>query len=385
MTEILEQSNIKLKDNANYPKQYANLLVKAKLLGKGRMILRCKNMTLDTMRYEDDTPTAPERKTLPSSPGILYLSFVKGTDNYYIGDWRKGLDEKEIEIINRQCNVPIPSEWYDDIRLVEGQEFDLSIPYHMFLYRGAQNSPQLAHDRLAVNDNQIFWFEDINASEMQADEKTKAYQSAIELITKLNDIEKAQLMKIMHYEFGVLEAGNSSSKVNVESNIIQFMSDDYRRGLMKKAWEKPEKKQLLLMYEALENQVINVTDAGTIVYNSNRSEIAVSKSDFCDKVSKNKDLAETIIKMTEIAKSAPTIVNSGEVSPNNLLGVEDYSLEYSTYEDLKYWPIEAVRMLLDREKVSYSENEGKDDLIRIFRKSKEREAVKPNAPAAQTK
>lgn len=351
----------------SYPASTKNLLIKAGLLGQGKKVLRCKNLEIVGMEYSDSgEPLRPKTAVLDSAPGILHIMFKKGPDNWYVNDWRRGLSEDEIKRINTECNIPYPSSWYEDIMLQEGQELDLSLPYHMFLYLAAQGSSQLAVSADSMDVNTLFWFEDIEASENQIEENIKVFQKALDIVNvKCDSIEeKVKLLKLLHYRFNIVDTFHNGTKIQIERTLAEFLDDRERREMIVQAYNLESKEAYLMLYDAIEADVINITDDGTIKYRGG-NEIATNMSDFIQKVTSSKELSKTIIERIKVQKSAPATVQPNEVAVSKR--VMEYDLSYSSKDELFAWPIEALRQLCDKKKIEYTQNMSAEEIIKLIK------------------
>lgn len=350
-----------MQQELNYPKRLKNLLIKANLLGKGKVQLFCKqfmvNYVNQSLSTDEDVSTI--QKPFDTSPGELAIFFKKDVNNYYINDWRIGLTKEEIELIRVECRVPEPNEYYEDIFIREGQVLDLEIPYQMFLYRAAQANPTLAANRALADSNAIFWFEDVENIESETKEKNEVFKRVAELVAKLDFIEKVKIMKIMNFEYNVFEAADIQNAKIVEERFTEFAQDYGRRVLILKAYDHPIKEQLNLLYEGFELGVLKKT--GDSIFTIGGENLGDNKEAFAESMKSESTRNKLIASITK-AKQAPSTVSKSDFLIVDST-VADYDLSYDTYDDLKYFPTEAMQKLLSKEGIAFEEMDPKEVLI----------------------
>jgi hypothetical protein len=175
----------------------------------------------------------------------------------------------------------------------------------------------------------------------------------------------------------------------VEERFTEFAQDYGRRVLILKAYDHPIKEQLNLLYEGFELGVLKKT--GDSIFTTGGMNLGDSKEAFAESLKSESTRNKLIADITK-AKQAPSTVSKSDflvVDPT----VAEYDLSYETYDDLKYFPVEAMHKLLTKEGVEFGEMDPLEILIaklKDFNSNKKKVTTNdntgniPSSPAATT-
>ena len=255
-----------MSNNANYPNKLKGLLMKANLIGHGRLEVRSVRVskTVTTAEaYEGSEALSWEKKEVSLDEDVQrgWTNPVDDGKGNIAGYWASGLTRAEQELIHHEGNVPyfyLNHETKKDtiFNLFDGKRYDMTIPSHVAEVRCLYLGTYIGHNKQDAMDNDCeFYF--FSAEEEQAAKKKRnsRRREAVKLIDNLSVDQKREVVRMMHF----LGSINVDPYISGNDSEILFEDLAYDKSLsLMKAYEHPNKFEHIVIYSLVNTGVIEV-------------------------------------------------------------------------------------------------------------------------------
>lgn len=219
--------------NNLYPKEHEALLQKAGLIGTGYMEVRgihkIKEVTVSEDGITFEKVARPEISDLITGS----TSLVKTRNGQIAGYWANGLTKEEVEIINKECNVPLyhldepvnpltnkPYHADSRITIVEGRIFNLEVPSDVAIVKLLMELPfTIGLNKQEAKDNgAMLYFHSVEEEQQNKLEEINSRREVAKLVESATRPRKHQLVKIL----AALGELNVDSSINEDNAVLVF-------------------------------------------------------------------------------------------------------------------------------------------------------------------
>lgn len=271
----------------NYPVQYKNLLIKAKLLGEG--LVRIEGLVHSKKLFDFDevssTFSESSRPEVDNRRTQELFTPIDSGNGRVEGDWRTGLTAEEVRIINEECGVPIytPDSM---IHIMHGKEYDMTRPAHAAEYRILITSGLIAKSRKNVATGQRFFFVDETDNRKEKETERNLRRTAIKISGEKSIHEKRKLIELMNHKWRIGVPANMTDEM-VSDTFEDLAYNRYK--IVCEADAQPDVDLHLLVYGLVSANELYRDGDGSI-HRANGQVIAESQDDVVAMLKKDKVL-----------------------------------------------------------------------------------------------
>lgn len=325
--------------NLEYPAKHHNLLIKAGLIGTGEKVIMGSHNNELRISLNEGSNTWEKTKEYTidhrNAKGLPCPAITE--DGRILGDWRIGLLQADIKIINEECGVPIYSQ-NSMIPIYSGKRYDLQNPKHVAEYKVLMETSSIAIDRERMLPGQRFY---IFSPEKEAIKKEKARASkraAIKLDADLGISEKLELLRLISatYELGY-PYEMSHDEVKTTFGELAYEGEHLK---VLRTYQLPNKHLYILAYKAIQCNALN-KELDEKISSPTGVVLADDMASFVQLLAGKESLRKELT--FKISRATSQLLTEKATNTHALdLGlVTTYHTGITSEEDVKYWNTQA--------------------------------------------